>query len=453
MMMPLNNGSGYSDAEAVIHQGRGYTYQDLEREVLQAADWMRSACMPAGSVVLLQSDFSLHAIAALFALVRLDCIVVPFTSQEPRLREQAVRIAQCEYVLNLQSREFDLTATGVRADHCLYQQLRREQAPGLVLFSSGTAGVPKAVVHDFRRFLGRFQNRRMPTRAIAFLLFDHIGGINTMFHVLFNGGCLIIPPQRTPDAVFSCIERYSAELLPTTPSFMSLILMSEVYKRHNVASLRLLSYGTEPITPVTLQRIREVLPGVALLQTYGLSEVGILSSRSKADNSTWVRVGGACFETRVVDGLLQIKSDLAMLGYLNAPSPFTPDGWMTTNDCVEVDGEFIHIKGRINDLINVAGQKVFPAEIENVISEMENVADVVVYSEPNLILGNLVCANVHLIREENPGSFMHRLHSYCRERLAPFKIPMKVHTSSASLCGERFKKLRSSIRCSSTETQ
>ena len=145
-------------------------------------------------------------------------------------------------------------------------------------------------------------------------------------------------------------------------------------------------------------------PDIKLLQTYGLSEVGILRSKSKSSDSLWVKVGGEGFETRVVDGMLEIKAKSAMLGYLNVPSPFTEDGWFKTGDAVEVDSEYIKILGRKSEIINVGGEKVYPQEVENVILEIDNVAEVTVYGEKNPIIGNIVCAKVRFNRDEEKKS-------------------------------------------------
>src|SRR5260370_10855797 len=96
----------------------------------------------------------------------------------------------------------------------------------------------------------------------------------------------------------------------------------------------------------TLRRFHSSLPHINLQQTYGLSEVGILRSRSRSSDSLWVQVGGEGYQTRVVNGTLQIKAQSAMLGYLNAPSPFTADGWLDTGDAVEGDCDYIQILGR-----------------------------------------------------------------------------------------------------------
>ena len=85
--------------------------------------------------------------------------------------------------------------------------------------------------------------------------------------------------------------------------------------------MKVITYGTEPMPENTLLKINSLFPRIKLQQTYGLSEVGILRLKSKDSNSLWVKIGGEGFETRVSNGLLEIKAKSAMLGYLNAPSP------------------------------------------------------------------------------------------------------------------------------------
>lgn len=94
-----------------------------------------------------------------------------------------------------------------------------------------------------------------------------------------------------------------------------------MYKKFDLSSLQTVTYGTEVMPESTLKRFHALYPNIKLQQTYGLSEVGILRSKSKSSDSLWVKVGGEGFETRIVDGLLEIKAKSAMLGYLNAPVP------------------------------------------------------------------------------------------------------------------------------------
>lgn len=155
-----------------------------------------------------------------------------------------------------------------------------------------------------------------------------------------------------------------------------------------------------------------------------------------------MQIGGEGFETRVVDGILHIKAHSAMLGYLNAPSPFTEDGWFDTGDSVLVDGEYLRFLGRESEIINVGGEKVYPAEVESVIQEMDNVLDAVVYGERNPLMGSVVAAKVTLAQDDSVQEFKQRLRLFCRGKLEQFKIPVKVEVTLEHQVSARFKKMR-----------
>ena len=131
-----------------------------------------------------------------------------------------------------------------------------------------------------------------------------------------------------------------------------------------------------------------------------------------------------------------------MLGYLNAPSPFTEDGWFITGDEVLQKGNYIKILGRKSEIINVGGEKVYPQEVENVIQEMVNVAEVTVFGEKNSIIGNIVCAKIRLETNENKKQFIINVKEFCRSKLETFKVPVKVLLSDENLYSSRFKKVR-----------
>jgi Acyl-CoA synthetases (AMP-forming)/AMP-acid ligases II len=395
------------------------------------------------AVVVLEADFSPAAIAAFLALVECGCVVVPVLRSTRGDRQRIYRIAQAEHRLRITETDaWDLEPLPGEPDHPHYRTLRERGHPGLVLFSSGTSGEPKAAVHDVVPLLTKYRTPRPAWRTVTFLLFDHIGGINTILHTLSNGATLITVEDRTPDAVCAAIERSRAEVLPASPTFLRLLLLSSAQDRFDLSSVKVVNYGTEPMSETTLKRLQESFPHAQLLQSYGLAEVGILRSKSKSNDSIWLKVGGEGVETRVVDGILQIKSPSTMLGYLNAPSPFTDDGWFVTGDAVEVDGDYLKILGRRSELINVGGEKVYPSEVEEVIEAMDNVAAATVYGQPNPLMGNIVCARVALLEPEDEGKFAIRLKRHCRERLPSYQVPVKVAVVGREMIGERYKKLR-----------
>src|SRR5262249_40028218 len=153
-------------------------------------------------------------------------------------------------------------------------------------------------------------------------------------YTLANLGCLIVPAERSPASVCAVIERHRAELLPTSPSFLNLLLLAEAHRDYDLSSLRLITYGSELMPERTLRLANAAFPQARFQQTYGLSELGILRSKSSANDSLLLKVGGEDYETKVVDGTLRIRSACSMLGYLNAPSPFDRDGWFDTGDAV-----------------------------------------------------------------------------------------------------------------------
>ena len=167
-----------------------------------------------------------------------------------------------------------------------------------------------------------------------------------------------------------------------------------------------------------------------------------MRSQSENNNSLWIKLGGSGFESRVVENMLQIKSESAMVGYLNAVSPFTEDGWFMTGDAVEVKGEYFKILGRKSELINVGGEKVFPQEVENLILEDENVIDVLVYGASNPLTGKIVCAKVKYKTSEPASEIIKRIKTQCRARLQSFKVPVKIEIVEDSFESARFKKSR-----------
>lgn len=421
------------------------TYSDIVEGVTFWQAHLDEHGVEPGQVVALRGDYTPQAVALLVALINRGAIIVPLTAAAEIQREEFLEIAEVEVVLALDDADgWSFEKRDVTVTNSLILQLRAAGEPGLVLFSSGSTGKSKAALHNFTNLLEKFKVERHKMCTMTFLLLDHIGGINTLLYTLSNGGTVVSVKNRDPDSVCQAIERYGVELLPTSPTFLNLLLISEAYKRYDLSSLKLVTYGTEVMPASTLQRIHQLLPSVRLLQTYGLSELGILRSKSKDSGSLWVRMGGEGFETKIVEGILWVRAQSAMLGYLNAPSPFDEAGWMNTSDMVEVNGDYIRILGRKSEIINVGGEKVYPAEVESVLLQMDNIKDAVVIGEKNPITGQMVVAQLNLFEPEDPVTLKKRIRLYCQDKLARFKIPIKIETVNDKQYNARFKRLRKS---------
>ena len=430
------------DAPAIIRDDHVSTYVELDAAVTRWQRCLAEHHVPPGAVVSLEGDYDLDATAAFLALAAGGQVVVPLSPVGRAQHTMFRDIAMVQWRIVLDEGPPRLVPTGEAAAATPYQVLRERGHPGLVLFSSGSTGQPKAIVHDLNLLLRKFHTPRRRMVTLVFLQLDHIGGINTLFYTLSNGGTIVVAAQRSPHAVCRAIEAHAVELLPTSPTFLNLLLLSGEVERHDLSSLKLVTYGTEPMPQSTLDRLADTLPHVELLQTYGMTEMGILRSKSREDGSLWVRIGGEGFETKVVDGRLRIRAESAMLGYLNAPSPFDADGFFDTGDLVEIDGPWMRILGRQNEVINVGGRKVHPVEVEDVLLKCEHVIDAVVSAESNPITGQIVAATVHLKAPLAPGEARVMVQQHCRRHLEPYKVPLKVYISDEPVHSERFKRMR-----------
>jgi long-chain acyl-CoA synthetase len=434
----------HADDTCIIWHGSDISYADMLQKIEEATNYLKAGGISSGMVVSITGDFTPNTIALILALIQNRNIIVPFANpiKETELIKFEIAEVECKIEIDLEKDTYTHSFTEIKASHDYLKQLRTNERPGLVLFTSGTSGFPKGAVHDFSKLLIKFRTIRKSHRTVNFLLFDHWGGLNTMFHTLSNCGVVLALRERKPEAVCEFLQRYKIELLPVSPSFLNLLILSESYKSYDLSSLKLITYGTEPMPENTLKKAKELFPLVTFQQTYGLIELGVLRSKSKSDDSLWVKIGGEGFELRVVDNILQIKADSAMIGYLNALSPFTEDGYFITGDMVEQDGDYFKILGRKSEIINVGGEKVYPQEVENIVIGFKGVKDAIVYSEKHPITGNIVCAKINVEGVVDERTFIKELKQYCKQSLQSFKVPVKVFVVEGELTSVRFKKQR-----------
>ncbi len=387
-----------------------------------------------GDVVALVGDFEPDSISALLRLIDLQTMIVPLTRETEKDHEYFFDTAGVDVVIRdgqVHRRHHD------SAPHPLVQQLRDLGHAGLVLFSTGTTGRPKGILHDMTQFLRRFDTPRPTLRTLNFLLFDHIGGINTLLHTIFNRGVVISPQDRSVSGILEACRRHSVEVLPTTPTFLRMMLISGMIPESIPEQLKVITYGTERMDQPTLSALCELLPDVDFRQTFGMSELGILRVKSESRDSLFMRIGGEGVESRIVDGVLKIRSSSRMVGYLNAESPFDEEGWYDTKDVVEVRDDFIKVTGRVSDVINVGGLKFMPSEIEREALAFPGVAQAKATGRSNPITGQ----HVELLVEAQTGADidLKALKAMLNERLQPHMQPRRIQLGTVGV-GHRFKK-------------
>jgi len=430
-------------APAIFWQGKEYSYARFLDMVEAWTERLSAYSIGQGVVCGVLGDYSPQTCALFFALMEAKAVLVPFSYAAVPEMPAFLPLAGVERLFRFDAEDhWTLETFEHGSPNDLVVSFRKRESPGLIVFTSGSTGKPKGILHDCERVMRKFVEERPGWRTVLFLMMDHFGGFNTLLSTFAYGGVGVCVAGRVPEIVCRTIQQSRATLLPTTPTFLNLLLASRSYTQFDLSSVALITYGTEVMPDVTLQRVKTIFPNAQVKQTYGLSELGVLRSKSESDDSVWVKIGGQGFEVKVVDDILWIRSEANMVGYLNAPNPFDQDGWMCTGDQVEVRGEYMRILGRESEVINVGGQKVFPIEVETVLLQDKNISEATVFGAKHPVMGQVVHARVSLQRPEDPQALTERLRGLCLRGLARYKMPVRFLIVSDEIqSGERFKKV------------
>ena len=394
-------------------------------------------------VIAISADFDFESISLLMALSTTNNIVVPIVHSTDEEFQNKILLSKTNIIFKYNKEK-----------NCLFEQevsLEKNLnfKAGIILFSSGTTGNPKMLFHEFSKLFKILESpskRQRDIRILLFLMFDHIGGINTLLNCIKDGSTIIIPKSRTPDYIIELIYKYNVNILPTTPTFLNLMLINLKDNFDKLTSLKLVTYGTERMPEQVLIKLKKFIPHVKLLQTFGTSETGILKTVSKSSSSLYFKIEDDRYSYKIIENVLFIKSILNVNGYLNQHSDkFDEEGWYNTGDIVKVDEEgFLLVIGRINEIINVGGLKVMPAEIENILLEIEGILDCMVYGEFNALTGQMVSSKIVLdgitFKDITDIEIKKKIKTYCSKKLDKFKVPVKIQFVDKIEFTKRFKK-------------
>lgn len=321
--------------------------------------------------------------------------------------------------------------------------------PALIIFTSGTGGRPKAVVHSHRALLASVQmllhvTRQLPQQLTASSgdialqtgpLF-HIGGIGMVLRSAVIGNTLVMPGGRfDAGEVLALIERHKITRWSAVPTMVSRVLDHADLPRRNLASLGALTLGGAPIHAELLQRIAAALPSVeARVPTgYGLTESGSqVTAASGADTTKRPGSSGRplpCAEVKLLpqpglpDGEVLVRTPTQMSGYYGADeSPIDAEGWLHTGDLGRIDEQgHLWITGRSKDMIIRGGENIAPAAVERALMAIPGVAEAAVFGVPHADLGEEVMAVVVVEGALTPQ----QLQAQLRASVASFAVPSR----------------------------
>ncbi|HLP08057.1 MAG TPA: fatty acid--CoA ligase family protein [Opitutaceae bacterium] len=433
--------------ELWVRDGRTQVWRELGDAILAARAACQTAGVRAGDIVLTPGEATFGALAWFFAVALEGAVVAPLRVE----REGEIDTWRRHAAPRWRVRDNRLEALPAEqrsgSAEQLLAQLREQGRPGLILATGGTTGTPKLVLHDLAALLATVPVKQSAARRIMPLMrFDHIGGLDMAWRALGSGHVLVEPPaELTPENVAAAVEKHRVEVMPATPSFLNLLLAAEAHRRHSLGSLAIVPYGAEPMPVGLLARLRSALPKVEFVQRFGTSETGAVPV---TESGAGLVLGDdtAGFRWKIVDGELWVRSPAQALGYLGGEAGgLGRDGWFRTGDLAErmPDGA-VRVLGRREELINVGGEKVLPAEVESVLQAHPLVADCRVYPERNALLGQVVAAEiVWRGGETDPLAVKRALHAHAGESLPRHKLPAVVKLVAATSATRNMKKDRS----------
>ena len=408
---------------ALIVDDQRWSFAELDARVDGAACALRARGVGAGQRVGIRAANSAGFVAAVHALMRLGCVLVPIntrlTASEVDWQVEDAELALCLEDADLlalmngrgepREREFDL------------------EAWHSIVYTSGTTGRPKGAIltygnHWWSAVASALNLGLLPDDTwLACLPLFHVGGLSILLRSVICGMTAVVQPRFEAAEVNRAIDAHGVSIVSVVSTMLDRMLV-ERGERAYPSSLRCVLLGGGPAPRPLLERAAAVR--VPVVQTYGLTETASqlttlapedalrkLGSAGKPLMGAQVRIAA--------DGEIFVRGPSVSPGYLKHP----PHGdWLNTGDLGELDGDgYLYVLDRRDDLIVSGGENVYPAEVEAALLAHPAVADAGVVGVADAEWGQAVGAFVVIA----PGARVNgeELAAFCRQRLAGYKVP------------------------------
>ncbi|WP_137700264.1 class I adenylate-forming enzyme family protein [Marimonas lutisalis] len=477
------------DLPGVIdHDDRQYDWAQMKAGAEAARDALQARGVRPGDRVVIVLENSAAMVAYLFGCSMMDAIASPVNARlsEPEI-DRIVRHSDAAAVV--------MTVETGDAPRAHAARLGAEEVPGpvgtvailaregttpepvheaarhqvaILLYTSGTTGVPKGAMLSHRAFLNSAAAsehlRDLVASDMTYLALpmSHVFGLATILAITKSQGAVRLEARFDVARLFEALKT-DITVLPAVPQMHAQLFhyaRKHGMQRYEKGLLRYTSSGGAPLDPAW-KREAEAFYGVALQNGYGLTETssGVCATRNEKgdpDNSVGVKMLGS--EVRVntnapgshpEEGIGEVEAGgpQVMLGYFRDPEAtaavMTSDGWLRTGDLGRFDSHGrLHIVGRTKELIIHSGFNVYPAEVEAAMTEHPDVILAAVVGRPvegnEEVLGFITTAPDAGLDEEG-------LRQFLRDRLAPYKVPSRIVVADALPAAPTGKILKSTL--------
>src|SRR6195952_1852443 len=483
-----NNARRYPDKRALVDAGRVHTWAQVDERARRLAGYLAGRGLEPGDRVMVIARNCIEWPEISFGLAKAGLIAVPVNirlapDEVAHARDdcgaRAViihadhvdrffgELTELAMVLGIGTAESAVGSSELVTDYesALAQAQptteRGDVAPddvAVILYTSGTTGRAKGVMHTHRGLLYQAADTNLVTEAnrsdvmLATTPFFTAGGMVRTVSWLYLGQTMVIHQRFDPQAVIDEIERSSITFTTFIPTMLHRVLaILENGPQRDMSSLRRISYGSAPVPPGLARKAMDLL-GCDLQQRYGLTECGgqatILTPQDHRDIVAGrTSIATSCGQEtpmcaiRIIDaegsdapvgevGEIVIVSPANSVGYWNRPEQtaetFRPDG-LRSGDLGYLDTEnYLHITGRKTDMIISGGFNVYPAEIERVIAHHAGVDMVAVVGVSDPEWGETpVAVVIPKLRQDDYAALTAELTALCRAELAGYKQPRR----------------------------
>ena len=468
--------------DCVVLDGKRLSYQEVKKRVNRLAQALRGLGVHKGMRIGIMQVNCIEFVECLYACAQIGAILVPINY---RLKAQEI-----EYIFNqvglsilfLGSRYVEVVqAVRERTPTlttfvCLEGQVPGmmsyesliESAPdeemiesvedrdiALILFTSGTTGLPKGAMISYRGMHHFALNMALSLKldhtdvVMAGGPLYHIGSLGYLIPSLFVGATWVMVPQFDAREALKTIQRERLTVCWFAPAMLNFMLQLPGVEAFDLSSLRLVQYGGGPMPPRMLRDASRVFP-CRFMQIYGLTEAVpltfldpqdyVLDERdTRAHRLSSIGKPAPNVDLRIMIeegrevvaghiGEIVCRCDTMMIGYWHKPEETQSairDGWLHTGDLARMDEEgFVYLVDRKKDMIIRGGENIYPAEVERVLYEHPAIAEVAVIGVPDATWGESVKAVIVL--RQGARVTEDEVIDYCHDRLASYKKPASV---------------------------
>ena len=477
------------DKNAIVFEGKRYTFSQLNERVSRLANGLSKLGVKKGDrVALLQVNCN-QCVETYFAVAKIGAIYVPLN----------FRVKDNELIYMLNTAEANTIFAGER-----YIKLVESIRPGLtsmqnfisidsqgeamlnyedlissspadevvteiddndttiLMYTAGTTGFPKGVMLPHSSFSIYVLENVTPAdpdtleRNILTVPLYHVAGIQAMMAAIYGGRTLVMERQFDPKGWMELVENEKANRAMMVPTMLKQLLDHPDFGKHDLSSLKVITYGAAPMPLEVIKRALEIFPGVSFINAFGQTETAstittlspadhVLSGSEEEREKKLKRLASigkpmSDVEMRVIDedgkalsvgeiGEIEARGPRVMSGYWKdeekTDKTIDKDGWVHTGDMGYRDEDgYYFLAGRATDMIIRAGENISPEEVEGVIHAHPKVNECAVIGVPDDEWGEVPVCVVVLKKGEKAEP--EELIEYCRAELASYKRPRSV---------------------------